>query len=107
MAYKIPGKRSKNWKGYRVQSNARKIGAQVTVYRTPQVGAAGNFLACAQIGKGRKMKQHMTFRVIPGAAKEAAFRACANGRNPRRAIGLAFAKLGRALSKRAGGFAGL
>lgn len=107
MPYKIPSKRSKRWKGYRVQSAGRKVGAQITIYRTPQVGAPGNFLACAQVGKGRKMRQYTTFRVHPGAAKEAEFRACANGRNPRRAIGNALAKLGRKIAHRTGGFAGM
>lgn len=103
---KIHSHRSKFWKGHRAGRGPRSIAAKVQVYRNPRQKGVTPFYACVSI-KGRKMRQHLTFRVTPGAKHEAANRACGAGRNPRIAVGRAFAKLGRLLAHRTGAFRGL
>ena len=101
---RVPGRRSKRWRGYRAAGSGRTVSSKVVVYRQPQVGVKGPFMACVSVGTGR------TARGQPGVWRydaKGAWRACASGRNPRIALGRAFAKLGRGVAHRSGVFAGL
>lgn len=101
---KIPGKRSKRWRGYRTMRAGKKVATHVRIYRTSQVGSTSNFMGCVAVGTGRTTPGHpSTLRYDP----KGAWQACASGKNPRLAVGRAFAKLGRALAHRSGAFNGL
>jgi hypothetical protein len=104
MKVRVPGRRSKRWRGYRAAGPGRVVSSKVTVYRQPQVGVKTPFMACVSVGTGRTTPGHPnTWRYDP----KGAWRECASGRNPRLAVGRAFAKLGRNIARRTGAFKGI
>ncbi len=86
----------------RTERKVGRIGARVEIFRSSQVGAAGNFMACVRVGRGSKMP-----RAGGVVRPHGAYQTCASGRNPRLAAGRALAKLGRLLAHRTGAFHGL
>jgi hypothetical protein len=104
MPIRIAGKKSKRWRGYRAMRDGRVVSSKVRIFRSSQVGASEPFMACVSVGTGRTaLRNPGVWRYDP----KGAWQVCASGRNPRRALGRAFAKLGRGVSQRSGAFRGI